>query len=371
MKSDNCSKRNLCFGVLLAPYRVDFYNTLYSDYDFDIYFELKGIDGQLFSSDNLTDKCLYVPEYLEPIWRRRNTQTPNRTIIKGLRKIIRNKNPEIVMVPEFSLLTLEVILIKILYGYKYRIVSLCDDSINMLEDKGFSVFHDISRKMCLPFIDELILLDKRARDWYRRKYHKGIWMPLIQNEKKMNGYSLSIQQKVNELKDSYNLRGRKTLLFVGRLVDEKNLPILFEACTKLKIPYKLIIVGDGYLRTELQQLAIDSGINIEFAGQKNGEELEAWYYAADVFILPSRIEAFGAVTNEALLRGCPCVVSKAAGSSCIIEDGINGYIADEKSPADIADKIEKTYHIPSCEERKSLMKYRFDECLHSAMDSII
>ena len=52
-----------------------------------------------------------------------------------------------------------------------------------------------------------------------------------------------------------------------------------------------------------------------------------------------KLEPFGAVTNEALLCGCNCVISKVAGSACLIEEGKNGFLVDPHSVDDIAEKI--------------------------------
>lgn len=58
--------------------------------------------------------------------------------------------------------------------------------------------------------------------------------------------------------------------------------------------------------------------------EKTGHELYAWYNIAQLFVLASWQEAFGAVTNEALQGGCRCLISELAGSQCLIKEGING-----------------------------------------------
>lgn len=78
-----------------------------------------------------------------------------------------------------------------------------------------------------------------------------------------------------------------------------------------------------------------------------GEELFAWYDVADVHILASCQEAFGAVTNEALIAGCFSVVSKKAGSQCLIKDGVNGFNVDPDSIEDISNGIVKAFGLIS------------------------
>ena len=87
----------------------------------------------------------------------------------------------------------------------------------------------------------------------------------------------------------------------------------------------LVIVGEGPEKDDLMRLADGLQLNILFTGRLEGDALFAWYVLADVFVLASVQEAFGAVTNEALLAGCKVLVSRKAGSSCLVREGVNGF----------------------------------------------
>ena len=167
-----------------------------------------------------------------------------------------------------------------------------------------------------------------------------------------------------QLKNQYVLEGQKMLLFVGRLVEVKNLFRLIDACTKLEFNYKLVVVGDGVLRKQLEEYSSKKEVNTLFVGQKNGLELTSWYLCADVFVLPSTMEAFGAVTNEALLCGCNCCISEVAGSACLIEDGKNGCLCNPHDTDDIARGLTKVGSMPIDMERKSKMKYEFNAVMN-------
>lgn len=356
--------KNLYLGVALAPYRLDYYNYISEHMNCDIHFQLKGFEGQLFSTEELEKKCTFTPKYLKI-----TRLMGDRQVVWGLRKLIKENKPEFIVVPEFSFLAMQVILIKKLFGYKYKIISQCDDSYAMLIGKGFSRFHAWSRKLCMPFMDNLILLDSRAQTWYQNHYHKGIFMPLLTDDRKAN-VTDEIIAKADQYKERYGLYGVKTLLFVGRLVDVKNLSSLLKACSLLSFKYKLIIVGEGLLRDCLENEAKELNVNVEFVGRKNDSDLTAWYCCADVFVLPSVIEPFGAVTNEALLGGCNCVISKRAGSACLIEEGINGYLADPNSVDDIAKQIGKACQLPIDSSRASKMFITFIGAMQTMEDEI-
>ena len=356
--------KNLYLGVLLAPYRLDYYNYISEHMNCDICFQLKGFEGQLFSTEELEKKCNFTPKYLKI-----TRLMGDRQVVWGLRKLIKENKPEFIMVPEFSFLAMQVILIKKLFGYKYKIISQCDDSYAMLIGKGFSRFHAWSRKLCMPFIDNLILLDSRAQTWYQQHYNKGIFMPLLTDDNTAC-VNEDVRAKAEQYKSQYELDGVKTLLFVGRLVDVKNLSSLLKACSLLSFDYKLIIVGEGLLRDSLENEATELNVNVEFVGRKNGIDLTAWYCCADVFVLPSIMEAFGAVTNEALLGGCNCVISKLAGSACLIKEGVNGFLADPYSVDDVAKQIDKACQLPIDSARSSKMFITFADAMKSMEEEI-
>lgn len=359
--------RNLCFNVALAPYRIDYYNYLVDYCDFDIYFQLKWFKGQLFKTDKLEKECTFTPKYL-----RTKKVFGNRLMTLGVKQIIQKSNPKYVIVPEFSFLTIQIILIKIIYRYHFKIISQCDDSYTMLVDKGFSRLHNISRKLCMKYMHNIILVDTKALKWYKEKYQKGIWMPIILDEKKFNINQLNeIKSLSKKYINEYNLHEIKTLLFVGRLIKVKNIHRLIEACSILTFKYKLIIIGEGELKIELQNFANQKNVNVSFLGQQNGNSLYAWYYTADVFILPSIIEPFGAVTNEALLFGCNCCISQVAGSSCLINENENGFLIDPISINDMVNKITQAAFLPKNQHRVSKMKYSFTDLMKNLKSEFI
>lgn len=72
-----------------------------------------------------------------------------------IEKIIKKYCPEYIFVPEFSILTIQVLLIKYLYNYKYKVISICDDSYDMLMGNDFSIQHRWARRIITPLLDNL------------------------------------------------------------------------------------------------------------------------------------------------------------------------------------------------------------------------
>jgi glycosyltransferase involved in cell wall biosynthesis len=91
----------------------------------------------------------------------------------------------------------------------------------------------------------------------------------------------------------------------------------------------LVFAGDGPLREELESRAHSLSLDgrVHFLGFTNQSALPAVYRASDVLVLPSEHEAFGVVVNEAMLCGCPAIVSDRVGAGGdLISAGQNGYI---------------------------------------------
>ena len=99
-------------------------------------------------------------------------------------------------------------------------------------------------------------------------------------------------------------------IYVGRLIDVKNVSLLIEEFNRNGKP--LTIVGQGVLETELKRQA---NPNITFTGFIDNNKLGEVYQAHDVFILPSKSEPWGLVVEEALYWGLPVIVSDKVGSS--------------------------------------------------------
>ena len=103
--------KNLYLGVALAPYRLDYYNYISEHMNCDIYFQLRVFEGQLFSTEEVEKKCTFIPKYLKI-----TRMMGDRQVVWGLRKLIKQYKPEFIMVPEFSFLAMQVILIKKLFA---------------------------------------------------------------------------------------------------------------------------------------------------------------------------------------------------------------------------------------------------------------
>jgi glycosyltransferase involved in cell wall biosynthesis len=139
-----------------------------------------------------------------------------------------------------------------------------------------------------------------------------------------------------------------TFLFVGgldRAHDFKGVDILLRAFAKLPSGTRLLIAGDGDLRSFYESLASDLKIadRVKFLGRVSDAELPNVYRSADVHVLPSINggEAFGLVTLEAAASGLPSVVSDLPGVRTLVEKGRTGYLAKPGDIDDLAFQLQK------------------------------
>ncbi|MBX3047352.1 MAG: glycosyltransferase family 4 protein [Anaerolineales bacterium] len=130
--------------------------------------------------------------------------------------------------------------------------------------------------------------------------------------------------------------GPARLLFVGRVVYQKGLDVLFEALGGLAThEWTLTIVGDGPRHAELLAQAARLGIaeRITFAGWKSGAELAAAYAEANLFAYASRHEGMPNALLEAMASGLPAVATRIAGNEELVAEGETGLLVPSEDPA--------------------------------------
>jgi len=118
-------------------------------------------------------------------------------------------------------------------------------------------------------------------------------------------------------------------LYVGRLSREKLPLTLIDAYDKVNNKNKkLFLVGAGPMSEEIKKYVIDKKIKgVRFLGFQKRPHLFNFYNVADALILPSEIEPWGIVVNEAMCFGLPIIASDRVGAAVdLVKDNYNGFI---------------------------------------------
>ncbi|MBN2090305.1 glycosyltransferase family 4 protein [candidate division KSB1 bacterium] len=102
---------------------------------------------------------------------------------------------------------------------------------------------------------------------------------------------------------------------------------------------KFLVIGDGHLKGELQQLSIELGIseNVLFLGWRN--DVRELLKILDVFVLPSLWEGLSVSILEAMASGKPVVASNIKGNNELVVDGATGYLVEPRNPEQIGEKV--------------------------------
>ncbi len=219
-------------------------------------------------------------------------------------------------------------------GGKYIVTGHGDDVTSL--NNGF-IKH--LKQRCLNHAQHITIVSKRLKSILTNTYS----VP----EEKIDVISMGcdLSNFSPEYRDEtlFGNRGRKSIVFVGRLVERKGVTYLIDAMEQ--IDADLYIVGTGPEEQALKEQAKRIPGKIHFLGTKNHHELPAIYASADVCVFPSirasdgTEEGFGLVILEAMASGTPVVASKSGGIVDIIEDGVNGLLAQEKDVKQLSECI--------------------------------
>lgn len=132
---------------------------------------------------------------------------------------------------------------------------------------------------------------------------------------------------------------KASILFVGRLQERKRVDNLFRACAQLPehLRPRLVIVGDGPARADLEALAQAVYPEAVFTGACYGEALADYFRAADLFILPG---TGGLAIQQAMSYGLPVIAAEADGTQADLVQPVNGWQVPPDDLAALASTLE-------------------------------
>lgn len=207
------------------------------------------------------------------------------------------------------------------------------------EQVEFAKYVPFSRKRRHTLLQ---IRQKRALEFYNNCkgiFTMGEWLKtdLIENtglpERKIHCVGGGCNVPVDRI-DASQKTGNK-FLFVGKDFERKNGSLVVRAFKMLKqsglTDIELYIAGPV---TWPMKEPIPEGV--KFLGLKSMDELWTYYNLCDVFVMPSKFEAYGIVFAEALIYGLPCIGRDAFSMSDFICNGENGYLLKEDSLESLA-----------------------------------
>lgn len=165
------------------------------------------------------------------------------------------------------------------------------------------------------------------------------------------------EDRVNQLRERFDVDDGFLLLTVSRLVERKGVDKVLEALASRRdeLPdLRYVVAGDGPDRERLEQRAedLDLGDIVSFAGFVDADVKHHLYEAADLFVMPNRelddgdVEGFGIVFLEANAHGTPVIGGRSGGAVDAIEHEGSGLLVDPEDPEAVGEAIARLAEDP-------------------------
>lgn len=143
-------------------------------------------------------------------------------------------------------------------------------------------------------------------------------------------------------------KGKRTLLYVGQLIWQKNLRLILDTMkllTQKGEDYCLVVAGSGYNGDEIESYSKQLGLsdNVHFIGKIMDRELLFGLFShCDLFFFPSLYDNAPLVLREAAIAGLPSLLSAGSNSAEVVEDGFNGFTAEPNAES-MSEKIHAVF----------------------------
>lgn len=223
---------------------------------------------------------------------------------------------------------------------KISSISMCHGYIT--DGLKLGIYNALDR-MIIRFADRVIAVSESIKKNLVKNGVNKSKITVIQNAVELKNEGELYRKKREVIRKQINLKENDiTVGYIGRISKEKGVNYLIEACSMLMnkgIIEKVIIIGDGICKEELENLARQKGIGdrVYFVGFQ--KDIGNWLPAIDIFVLPSLTEGTPLSLLEAMSYGIPIVASAVGGVPQVVQTGKNGILVNPGRSDEIADAV--------------------------------
>lgn len=178
----------------------------------------------------------------------------------------------------------------------------------------------------------------------------------------------NIQLYKNEVRKKHLIREDEVvLLFVAAEFKRKGLKVVLDAMSRLDENIKLLVVG-GDKKDDFEAIISEYGMNKRVIFTGKTKDVYKYYAASDIFVFPTKYEAFGQVITEAMATGIPVITSRCSGAAELVEDRKEAILLN--NPEDTLELIDKIQYLVKNKQvreeigfngRKKIEKYTWEK----------
>lgn len=348
-----------------APYKIDFFNELGKKLDLTVVFEAKGASNHgIRFNYNLETIQSFKAVFLS------ESDIKEKTINWKIIKYLKEPYDKIV-IGAYSYFTEMFALLWLKLRKKPYYLSTDGGMIKIDENpvkkwyKTFLISGALGYFSPSKVSDEYLCYYGAAKEQLHR-------YPFTSTKKSEQSNSLLSGQEKNIEKKKIGINEKKLILGVGQFIPRKGWDVLLRVMKEIPDDVALCLVG-GKPTNEYKEIIIDENIkHIYFKEFMKNDELDHYYKAADIFVLPTREDIWGLVINEAMGYGLPIIsTEKCVAALELVKDGKNGFILPVNNDEKLRDKIllllsdEQRTHEFSIESKKAISEYTIENMAES------
>ncbi len=218
------------------------------------------------------------------------------------------------------------------------------------------------RNSC-KYLDKLVVVSRELKHIYSEDFKNNDIKCQVEY---IPNFLEKIPKKINKLDN-------KNIISVGRLELEKGFLDLVSVFKLIELKdgeVYLNLVGDGSQKDKIFKNIVDNNISrkVKMPGYLDFEELNKLYEETSLYLMTSYTESFGLVLIEAMSHGIPVIAfSCAEGAKELINNGVNGYLINNRNEHEMADRAVKLLNNPDKlkelgeNARTTALKYSKDE----------
>lgn len=218
------------------------------------------------------------------------------------------------------------------------------------------------RNSC-KYLDKLVVVSRDLKHIYSEDFKNNDIKCQVEY---IPNFLEKLPKKINKLDN-------KNIISVGRLEPEKGFLDLVSVFKLMELKdgeVYLNLVGDGSQKDKIFKNIVDNNISrkVKMPGYLDFEELNKLYEETSLYLMTSYTESFGLVLIEAMSHGIPVIAfSCAEGAKELINNGVNGYLINNRNEHEMADRAVKLLNNPDKlkelgeNARTTALKYSKDE----------